>query len=70
MKSKIKKKNGGVVELLVPIFFQKKVLMKRQKRFWAKKYGEVVLNWRTNYQIIPRFGRSFIINDKCIFQQV
>ena len=35
--------------------------------FGQKNYGEVVLNWRTNDQIMPRFGRSFI-NDKCIFQ--
>ena len=32
-----------------------------------KKYGEVVLNWRTNDQVMPRFERSFI-NGKCIFQ--
>ena len=30
-------------------------------------YGEVVLNRRTNDQIMAMFGRSFI-NDKCIFQ--
>ena len=61
------KNNGGIVELLIPTFFQKKLLKKGQKLFWAKNYGEVVLNWRTNDQIMPRFGRSFI-NDKCIFQ--
>ena len=33
-----------------------------------KNDGEVALNWRTNNQIMPRFGRNFIINDKCIFQ--
>ena len=38
------------------------------KMFLGKKnYGEVALNWRTNDQIIPRFGRRFI-NDKYIFQ--
>ena len=47
-------------------FFSKKNLMRAQKLFSAN-YGEVVLNWRTNDQIMPRFGRSFI-NDKCIFQ--
>ena len=60
MKSQIKKKsNGGIVELL---------LLRGQKLFWVKNYEQVVLNWRTNGQIMPRFGRSFIINDKCIFQ--
>ena len=33
-----------------------------------KDDGEVVPNWRTNDQIMPRFGRNFIINDKGIFQ--
>ena len=39
MKSQIQKKtkNGGIVELLIPTFFQKKPLMRGQKRFWAKK---------------------------------
>ena len=38
MKSQIKKKkNGGIVELLIPTFFQKKLLMRGQKLFWAKK---------------------------------
>ena len=36
--------------------------------FGHKYYEEVVLNWRTNDHIMPRFGRSFIINNKCIFQ--
>ena len=59
---------GGIAELLIPKFFpQKKLLMRGQKLFWAKNYGEVVLNYRTNDEIMPRFGRSFI-NDKCIFQ--
>ena len=48
-------------------FFQKKLLMRGQKLFWAKKYGEIVFNRRTNNQIMAMFGRSFI-NDKCIFQ--
>ena len=47
-------------------FPKKKLLMRGQKLFWAKKYGEVFLNWRTKDQIMPRFGRSFI-NDKYIF---
>ena len=60
--------NGGIVELLIPTFFPKKAFHEGTKAFLCKKkYVEVVLNWRTNYQIIPRFGRSFI-NDKCIFQ--
>ena len=71
MKSQIqkkKKKNGGIVQLLIPTFFLTKLLMRRQKLFWAKKnYGEVVLNCKSNDQIMPRSGRSFI-NDKCIFQ--
>ena len=48
------------MELLIPTFFGRKLLMRKQKLFWAKKYGEVVLNWRTNDQIMPRFGGSFI----------
>ena len=32
-----KKKNGGIVEFLIPTFFQKKLLMWEQKLFWAKK---------------------------------
>ena len=64
MKSQIqKKKNGGILELLIPTFFQKKA-HEGTKTFWGQKnYGEVVLNWRTNDPIMPRFGRSFI-NDK------
>ena len=62
------------MELLIPTlkvredFFQKKkLLMREQKKFLGKKnYGEVALNWRTNDQIMPGFGRSFA-NDKCIF---
>ena len=48
-------------------FFPKSLLMRGQKLFWAKKYGEVVLNRNTNDQVRAMFGRSFI-NDKCIFQ--
>ena len=29
--------NGGIAELLIPTFFQKKLLMRGQKLFWAKK---------------------------------
>ena len=35
-----------------------------------KNDGDFVLNWRTNDQIMPRFERNFIINDKCISQKV
>ena len=61
MKSQIKKKKRKkrMVELLIPTFFRKNLLMREQKLFWSKKYGEVVLNWRANDQIMPRFGRSF-----------
>ena len=53
--------NGGIVELLTPTFFQEKLPIRGQKLFYVKKkYGEVVLNWRTNDQVMPRFGRSFI----------
>ena len=40
MKSQIrkkKKKNGGIVELLIRTFFPKKLLMRGQKISWAKK---------------------------------
>ena len=60
--------NGGIVELLIPTFFPKTASHDGTKTFLCKNFfGKVVLNWRTNYQIMPRFGRSFI-NDKCIFQ--
>ena len=60
--------NGGIVELLIPTFFQKKSSLEGTKTFLGKKkYGEIVLNWKTTDQIMPRFERSFI-NDKCIFQ--
>ena len=47
MKSQIpkkKKKNCGITN--TNIFLKKKLLMRGQKLFWAKKYGDVVLNWR------------------------
>ena len=47
--------------------FSKKSFSWDKNFFGQKNYGEVVLNWRTNDQIMSRFGRSFI-NDKCIFQ--
>ena len=47
--------------------FQKKASHEGTKTILGKNYGEGALNWRTNDQIMPRFGRSFI-NDKCIFQ--
>ena len=30
-------KNGGIMELLIPTFFQKKLLMRGQKLFYVKK---------------------------------
>ena len=49
-------------------FPKKKSFSLRDKNFFGQKnYREVVLNRRTNDQIITMFGRSFI-NDKCIFQ--
>ena len=51
-------------------FFQKIYIYfhGRTKTFLGNKnYGKVFLNRRTNDQIMPRFGRSFI-SDKCIFQ--
>ena len=47
MKSPIqkKKKNGGTVELLIPILFQKTASHEGTKTFLGQKnYGEVVLN--------------------------
>ena len=54
MKSQIQKKmwNCGITNI--------------NKHFFKKNYG-VVLNWRTNDQIMPMFGRGFI-NDTCTFQ--
>ena len=45
-KKKIKK-NGGILELLIPTFFQKRLLMRGQTFLGKKKYREVVLNWKT-----------------------
>ena len=68
MKSQIKKKkewwNCGITNTNI---FPKKASYEETNFFGKKNYGEVLLNWRTNDQIMPRFGRSFI-NDKCIFQ--
>ena len=36
--------------------------------FGQRTYGEVTLNGRTNDQIMPRWGKSFI-NDRCIFHK-
>ena len=73
MKSQIQKKkkkkelwNCGITNTNI---FPKKGAHEGANFFGQKKYGAVVLNWRTNDQIMPRFGRSFI-NDKCIFRQV
>ena len=61
-------KNVGIVELLIPTVFPKKASHEWTKTFLCKKnYGEVVLNWRTNHHIMPRFVRSFK-NDKFILQ--
>ena len=64
-KEKRKKKNCGITK--TTIFPIKKFLMGRQTLFWGKNYGKVVLNWKTNDQIMPRNVTSFV-NDKCIFQ--
>ena len=49
--------------------FPKSFSLGNKNLFGQKNYGEVVLNWRTNDQIMPRFGRSFIF-DKCIFDNL
>ena len=38
----------------------------RKKYFGQKIYGEIILNGKTNDQILLRWGRSFI-NNKCLF---
>ena len=48
-------------------FFQKQLLLKGQKLFWAKKLWGGCSNRWTNDQIMAMSGRSFL-NDKCIFQ--
>ena len=55
-----KEKKKRLVELLIPIFFRWKSFSWEDKNFFGQNYGEVVLNWRTNDQIMLRFGRSFI----------
>ena len=59
-KSQIKKKEWW--NCMIPTFF-----LKKASHEGTKSYGEVVLNWRTNDQIMPRFERNFVINDKYIF---
>ena len=44
----------------------RKSFLWENKLFWAKKLWGLVLNTRTNDQIMRRSGRSFI-NDKCFF---
>ena len=45
------------------------IFIKKASHERTKKGGEVALNLRTNDdQIMPRFERNFIINDKCIIQ--
>ena len=68
-KKKKKRENAGIVELLIQYqHFSRKSFSWGDKNFFGiKNYEEVVLNWITNDQIMPKFGRSFI-NDKCIFQ--
>ena len=40
-------------------FFRKRSFSWGYKSFFGKRnYGEIFLNWRTNDQIMPRFGRS------------
>ena len=48
-------------------FFPKKNFSWGDRKFFGQTNYEIVLNRRTNDQIMPRFGRSFM-NDKCIFQ--
>ena len=70
MMSQIKKKKEEWWNCLMTntnIFLQKASHEGTKNFFGQKNYGEVVLNWTTNDQIMPRFGSSFI-NDKCIFQ--
>ena len=44
--------------------FSKKAFHEKTNIFGQKNYGEVVLNWGTNDQTMPRWQRIFI-NDKC-----
>ena len=59
------------VHMVLPLkygrIFCKKSFSWGDKNFFGQKnYGEVVLNWMANDQIMPSFRRSFI-NDKCLF---
>ena len=45
----------------------KPAILLKSWRYNIRIYGELILNGRTNDQIILRWERSFI-NDKCIFQ--
>ena len=66
IKNKLKKKNCGITS--TNIFPIKRLLMRRQKIFWAKKlWGGCSKLEGYNDQIMPRFGRRFI-SDQCIFQ--
>ena len=62
-----KKKKCWNCEITYANIIPKKAYHERTHFFGQKNYGKVVLNWRNNDQIMPRFGGSFI-NDKCIFQ--
>ena len=66
---KLKKKEWRNCGITNTNIFRKKSFLWVDKNFFGQKnYGDVVLNWRNYDQIMPMFGRSFIINDKCIFQ--
>ena len=67
MKSQIQKKEWWNCEITNTNIFPKNISLGDKNFFMQKNYGKGVLNWRTNDQIMPRFGKSFI-NDKCIFQ--
>ena len=58
---------GALLYSMGGIFPKQSFWWEEKTFFGQKNYGEVVLNRRTNEQIMPRFGRSFI-NDKYIFQ--
>ena len=52
------------------MIFSKQNLSWGDKSFFGQRNcGEVVLNWRTNDQIMPKFWMSFI-NDQFIFQSI
>ena len=54
--------------LIYGSFFSKKRFSWGKNFFGQNIYGEVILKGRTNDQIMPSWGRSFI-NNKCILQQ-